>query len=186
MQPLKLLISTPVQPIPRGHGFYQIEEQSLFVQLGGQFDSNRFYSFIDSPLSRFDVDRRGRLLFFEINQARHKWQVVENLSVPEIIEPADIRWLDFRRAIDSPEVLTNKSQSIVKLKFSDVTPHYNYYLAESVILQVDKFQNAVAVIVSDILDDTAGQRIAAFRKELYGQKLPESCSHHNTITAPLS
>jgi hypothetical protein len=166
MSPLQLLVATPLQPIPRGLGFYQIEEQSLFVQLGGIFDTQRFYSYIDSPISRFDIDRRGRLLFFEINAPKQRWQVTDRPLIPQIVEPADIRWLDFRRKIQRPELLTNRTNSVLKLQFSEELPHYNYYL-------------------SAIVNDSAGRKIAAFRRLLNGKVSAVSLSNL-TESAPIT
>jgi len=187
VSPLKLVISTPIQPIPRGFGFFQTEEQSLYVQLGGLFDSRRFYSFIDSPISRFDIDRCGHLLFFEVKAPRNHWRVTNNLTLPESIEPADIRWLGFRLSAESPKLQTNEEYSVLKLQLSDATPKFNYYLADSVIIQVDQSDNAVAIMITEIAEDSAGRKIAEFRRDLRGKTAGISSSSQSyTITFTVS
>jgi len=169
---LNLKISTPIQPIPRGLGFYQIEDECLNVQMGGPFESRRFFSYIDSPISHFDLDKQGRLMFCEISVPRRQWKVADNLVQPRIVEPADIRWLTFRKSIDAPELSTNKELSRLLIKLSDETPQFNYYLADSVILQVGGSNCACGILVNEIVDDSAGRKISAFRRELGGKKTP--------------
>lgn len=187
MSSLKLIVSTPIKPTPNGRGFYQIEERSLYVQIGGLFDTSRFYSFIDSPITRFDIDRKGHLLFLEVNLPRQHWKIQGDLKMPAAIEPADIRWLSFRKKIESPKVLTNKDNSILKLIFSEKEVVYNYYLADSVILQVGSSKEAVAMIVTNIVEDTAGREIAEFRRKMIGRDSQLSHSRRRfTTSATLS
>ncbi len=173
MSSLHLKISTPVQPIPRGLGFYQTEDECLYVQLGGPSDTRRFFSYIDSPVSRFDLDRQGRLMFCEVTIPKRKWQVVDNLEQPAVVEPADIRWLTFRKSIECPELHTNNERSRLLIRLSAEAPKFNYYLADAVILQVDESGRACSILVNEIVEDTAGRKISAFRREL-GEKKPAS------------
>ncbi len=167
---LKVSIATPIQPIPYGCGFYQTEEESLYVQLGGIFGSQRFFSFIDSSISRFDLDRQGRLLFFELACPKRRWQVVEEIAMPEVVEPADIRWLNFRKRIEDPKVFTDKNYSKIIIKLSDEAPVNSYYLSHSIILQVSKNSKASRILINEVIDDTAGKKIAEFRRQLNGKE----------------
>ncbi|HEX2896690.1 MAG TPA: hypothetical protein VHP63_01390, partial [candidate division Zixibacteria bacterium] len=106
MTSLKVRISTPIQPIPRGLGFYQNDEENLHVPIGAASFSRRFFSFIDSANTRFDLDREGRIIFCEITSPKKDWQIVENLNPPTAIEAADIRWVDFRKTIEPPQLFT--------------------------------------------------------------------------------
>jgi len=108
-------------------------------------------------------------MFIELSVPSRQWKIVDILNQPVVIEPADIHWLDFRKSIEPPEVLTNKEHSRLLIKLSDETPKFNYYLADSVILQVGQSGFACGIIVSEIIDDTGGRRIAAFRRELSGK-----------------
>jgi len=162
---LRLRISTPTEPIPPGRGFYQLEEDSLYVQLGLFSARRHFYSFLENDLLRLDLDKTGRLIFFEISLPRRRWPVDETLAAPTVIEPADIRWLEFRDRIPETTLLTNKKRTLLRVGLSDRTPVRNYYLAKEVLLQVDELDRAVAFWVTDIIDDLAGQEIGAFRKK---------------------
>ncbi len=161
---LRLRISTPTEPIQPGRGFYQLEEDALYVQIGLFSAHRHFYSYLENDILRLDLDKTGRLIFFELALPRRRWPVDERLKPPTIIEPADIRWLEFRDAIPETAVLTNKKRSLVRIGLSDREPARNYYLAKEVLLQVDQLDRAVAFWVTDIVDDLAGQEIGAFRK----------------------
>ena len=47
-RPAKLKISAPIEPIPPGRGFYQLEEDSLLVQVGVFDRRRRFFSYLQS------------------------------------------------------------------------------------------------------------------------------------------
>ena len=166
----KLRISTPTGPIPTGRGFYQLEEDALYVQVGLHAGSRPYFSSLESENFRLDMDRHGRLMFIEFTVPRRQWQVEESLHIPSTVEAADIRWLDFREDIVEPAPVTNEAGTVLQLRFNDSQPLYNYYLAESVIAQTDR-ENRLAVIwIYDIVDDLAGQEIGAFRKMIRGKK----------------
>ena len=162
---LRLRISTPAEPIVPGRGFYQLEEDALYVQIG-LFTGNRpFFSYLESEHTRFDIDRNGRLIFIEIALPRRQWPVDPDLKPPEIIEPADIRFLNFRDQFPTPRLATNKRRTRLALLFDDVSPVRNYYLAEHVIARVDQSDHLAAVWIDDIIDDLAGQEIGAARRK---------------------
>ncbi|UCD62610.1 MAG: hypothetical protein JSW34_07515 [Candidatus Zixiibacteriota bacterium] len=162
---IKLNVSSPAEPIPPGRGFYQLEEEALFVQVGVFNRQRRFYSYLEADNLLLEFDRRGRLIFMEVSVPRRLWQTKAELSSPPRVEAADVRWLDFRSHIRSPVILTNGNRSVAKVVLDDNrTDLLNYYLAQSIILQVDGHNRAAAVWVTDIIDDSAGQEIADFRK----------------------
>lgn len=167
---ISLNISTPAEPIAPGRGFYQLEEESLFVQIGPFAAPRRFFSFLDSDGVRMDFDRHGRLIFVELAMPRRRWSVQPRLSPPQIVEAADIRWLNFRDLVARPRVFANDRKTIVKMAFSEVERPLNYYVAESVILQTDQDFGLAALWVTDITDDIAGQEISAFRKIIRGRQ----------------
>lgn len=161
---ISLNISTPSEPIAPGRGFYQLEEEVLFVQVGQFTAHRRFFSYLDSDGIRLDFDRFGRLIFIEIDISRRHWKVRPNLSPPGVVEPADIRWLHFRDAVAVPKLLTNERKTVVKLAFQKVGDSLNYYAAQSVIVQTGSDNSLAAIWITDIVDDVAGQEIGAFRK----------------------
>ncbi|MEA2031740.1 MAG: hypothetical protein U9N55_09145 [candidate division Zixibacteria bacterium] len=162
---IKLRISTPVEPLVTGRGFYQLEDDTLYVQVAPFTDSRRFFSYLESEHIRFDIDNQGRLIFIEVNVPRRQWPVEDNLFIPETAEQADIRWLDFRNQIKDPSLISNQRRTQLLLRFNDFTSSRNFTLAESIIIQVDEQNNLMAVWISDIVDDLAGQEIATFREK---------------------
>jgi len=170
LEALKLKIQTPAGPVFPGRGFYQLEEDALYVQIAPFSRDYRFFSFLESERVRFDLDKDGRLLFFELALARRRWPVDNHFQPPEKAEPAEIRWLDFRDTIIEPKITTNKKRTAVKLLFSGEKPRYNYELADSVILQTNDAAHLIALYVTGIIDDIAGQEIAAFRHAVLKQR----------------
>lgn len=161
---IKLQISTPTEPIPAGRGFYQKEEEGLFVQVG-QFSSPcRFFSYIESDSFRMDIDKNGKLIFMELVIPRKLWLEDETLKAPEIIEAADIRWMDFRKAIASPKFITNISRNILRIKFQENGTALNYYLGENIVAEVNTNKELTSIWITDIIDDVAGKGISKFRK----------------------
>lgn len=171
---LKLNIETPIEPIPPGRGFYQLEEETLFIQIGVFSNHRRFYSFLESEKVSLDFDRMGHLIFAEIRLSRRNWPVSRNLSIPRIAEPADIRWLNFRDNINEPAIETTPDKNILVVRFTNDKPSGNYYLADTVILQVNENKSPVALWIDGIYDDLAGLAMAAFRKKIRGEPLLET------------
>ena len=161
---LETTITPPVDEIPVGRGFYQLEEDTLYVQLAPYDPNHRFFNYLESDLVRFDLDKDGLLLFVEIREARRRWAVVENLNVPHYSQPADIRWLDFRMRLPEARFLTNESHDLLAIEFSDRPAVASYQPAWSVIVDCDDSGCVTRIWFTDIVDDLAGQDIAAFRK----------------------
>ena len=168
---IKLNIETPIEPIPPGRGFYQLEEETLFIQIGAFSSHRRFYSFLESENVSLDFDRTGRLIFAEVRLSRRNWPVSSQLHIPKIAEPADVRWLNFRDTIKEPTIATTPDKNILVVQFSNDKPTGNYYLADTVILQVNENKSPVALWVESIQDDLAGMAMASFRKKVRGEPL---------------
>jgi len=162
----KLQISTPIEPTRPGRGFYQLEEEALYVQVGPFTGRRRFFSYLESEHVRFDIDRKGRLIFVEIDLPRRRWRVDTNVTKPRVVQPADIRWLDFRKNIGNPGVLTNRTRTELMLVFSDAPYTHNFHLADSVIAMVAGENQLAAIWVGDITDDLAGLGLASFRRDM--------------------
>lgn len=161
---LEISIMPPADEIPIGRGFYQLEEDTLYVQLAPYDPAHRFFNYLESDLIRFDLDKHGTLLFVEIREARRRWEVVEDLTVPHYAQPSDIRWLDFRVALPPARFFTNPDHDLLMVEFSDRPTASSYQPAWSVIVDCDDTGSVARVWVTDIVDDLAGQDIAAFRK----------------------
>jgi len=174
LKALKVRISTPTEPILPGRGFYQLEEDSLYVQIGPFSKKRRFFSYLESENVRFDIDRQGRLIFIEVVVAKRHWKAEPGIFPPTVVEAADIRWLNFRARVGDPILVSAGNGTLLLLRFRNSTMLRNYYLAESVVAQVDENNKLAAVWITDIGDDRAGQKIAAFRKKMRGKPEPFS------------
>jgi len=147
-----------------GRGFYQLEEDALYVQIG-MFDPRyRFFSYLESQSVQLELDRQARLIFIEVTQPRRHWEVSDDLQFPQAAEVADLRWLDFRDTIREPRLSTNHSRSLLHVQFSSRLPLRNFYLTRDVIAQLDASDRLAAIWINDIEDDLAGRAIASFRK----------------------
>src|SRR5512138_233 len=163
---LTIRIDTPSDALPPGRGFYQIEEDVLFVPIGRQPQSkSAFFSFLESDTVRMDFDKTGRLLFLEITRPRGSWTVMADPIPPGHVPYADIRWLDFREHIPKPQILTNPERKLACVQFADRPGSSTSSLAESVILEVDDAHTAIRLWITEIVDDLAGKLIAAFRHQ---------------------
>ena len=166
---ITLKISTPTEQLAPGRGFYQLEEDILYVQIGTFSSERKFYSFIESESLRLDIDKSGHLIFLEYKIPRRQWKVDENFILPTDLQPADLRWTDFRERVNDPFVKTNKNKTGICLRFGKYSPEFSFYLADFVFLQTDKSNHLAAIWVDDITDDIAGREIAAFRKKVRGR-----------------
>jgi hypothetical protein len=162
---INLKIESPAGPIPSGRGFYQLDEEILFVQIGLFLNKRKFYSYLESENLLLDIDRNGRLIFIELDLTRRRWIVYKKLTVPKIVEPADIRWYNFRDKISSPKIITNSKNDILKMEFSGNSKPLYYHLADKIIVETTESKNLTAIWIVDIIDDFAGNEIGEFRKK---------------------
>ena len=170
LESITLRISAPTEPLAPGRGFYQLEEDVLFVQIGEFSNEHKFYSYIESDSLRLDIDKQGYLIFIEFNIPRRQWPVDDNFSSPTDLKTADLRWIDFRERVGDPSIITDKKRTRICFRFNNNMPEFSFYLAESVIIQVDNENHLVAIWIDDITDDIGGKEIAAFRKKVRGGK----------------
>jgi hypothetical protein len=161
---LTIRIDAPSDSLPPGRGFYQLEEDILFVPIGRPpRTKTAFFSFLESEIARLDIDTTGRLLFAEISRSRRLWEVIPDLKAPAGAPYADVRWLDFREQFVEPRILTNQKRDVVCIQFADRPDAKALRLADSVILESDADNVAVRLWVTEIVDDLAGRNIAALR-----------------------
>ena len=170
--PLTIRISAPDGELPQSRGFYQLEENALYVPIGVSEKSRHFFSWLESPSLRLDLDKSGRLMFIEVSAGRHTWIVVDDMPTPNEARTADIRWLGFRSTIADPTLLSDWSRSRLLIRFTGSPIRRQYLLADTVVLSVDALDRVVSILVTDIIDDLAGREIARFRKE---QQIQNQC-----------
>jgi len=166
----------PVGQLEPGRGFYQLEEDSLYVQIGNYRKNQHFFSYLESEHVRLDFDRDGRLLFIEVTLPSRRWTVIPDWQAPERTERADIRWLDFRDTIPEPELLTDEKRHRLLLRFQSQSPEHVFLLANSVLLGVSARETVTAIWLTDIVGDLAGREIAAFRRLTAPFELPTPSS----------
>jgi hypothetical protein len=162
---LQIRVSTPTETIPFGRGFYQLEEDALYLPIvypGGE--KNRFFSFLESEYLSLQIDRDGRLIFIEISLPRRRWQAMKTLVPPDTAATGSLRFLDFRRKLSEPSILSDFRRQNVMIRFGPGPAVHNYYLAQNIIAQVDRHDNLAAIWATDITDDIAGQELAAWKK----------------------
>lgn len=166
LEAIKLRIQTPIEWSAPGRGFYQRDEESLYVQVGLFSEQHRFFSYIESQSVRFDLDKDGRLVFIEVSAPRRQWQIDPHFCPPSASVQADIRWLNFRAAVPSPRLLTDSIASRLAIRFGELPPAGSFLLAESIIVEFTRENCLVAIWITDIVDDVAGLKLAAFRRAI--------------------
>ncbi len=166
---LKLKIEPSTREILPGRGFYQIDEDTLYVQIA-QFDlEHRYFSQIKSEVVRLDLDRHGRLLFVEVSKPRTEWPAQKNMPKHGKLTSAEVKWLDFRTEINDPEIITNKDASEICLVFADKRDKKTIQLADSVVISISAENCLNRIWVSDIEDDNGGHKMAKYRKLCRGE-----------------
>ncbi len=162
---IQLRIDTPTGPTKAGRGFYQLDEESLFVQIGLFTEKKHFFNYLENEIVLFDLDRMGQLIFIEIFKAKRHWSVDEKLTAPKGAEVADIRWLNFREKLPEAEIKTDTNSKIVKIEFKENSAPLNYIAAESVIVETDQSHLLTAVWITSYDEDAGGQNIKRFRRK---------------------
>jgi len=159
-----LKVSPPTGPVKPGRGFYQLEEDALYVAVAGYPDPAKFFSYLESDTVRFDLDTKARLMTLEVTLPRRQWPVDRVMTYPMRATPADIRWIDFRQMMTEPKLFTDQKRLNLMIRFSENKPAASHYLADKLFCQIDADQQLIAIWVTDIIDDLAGQELSAFRK----------------------
>lgn len=163
--PLKALEikMTPTDRLPRGRGFYQLEEETLFLPVEYTDGDRRYFSCLESSLVTIHLDRTGRLIFIELNLPRRRWRIRPDLIAPEAARPADIRFCDIRSTFVDPTVLCDHHGRHLMIRFNRGPAIHNFRMADNLIAQVDRRNLLTALWVSDIIDDFAGRELASWR-----------------------
>ena len=161
---LQVKITTPTGPIPAGRGFYQLEEEALYLPIIHPSHDRHFFSYLDSETVSLQFDREGRLIFIEIPVPRRRWHLRQNLVHPEKADAADVRFLDFRSSFAPPTLICSQYRNQLLIRFQRGPAEHNYYLAENLIAQVTSANELAAIWAFEIVDDIAGKEISAWRR----------------------
>ncbi len=167
----EIQIRTPAGDLPSGRGFYQLEEESLYLPIE-YHDQKRFYSYLDSETVSLHLDRAGRLIFIEVDLPRRRWDIKENFVPPEIIKPGEARFLDFRKTMAKPKAFCDSNRENLLILFDKQPAEHNISLARNIIAQITSDGFLTAIWASDFTDDMAGREIASWRRSIHKSRLP--------------
>lgn len=172
-------VKTPAEISLFSRGFYQVEEDCLYVPV---YPAGTFYSYVDAKrvdkstgddsgdMSRvhfsFDIDREGRLLFIKVSTPRRFWKIKDKMDLPAPLESADLRFLTFRASVGGAGIFYSPAQSTVFLRLNQDKIANTYMVTDNIIAGVSPNNFLAALWVSDITEDRAAQNMAQWRKEL--------------------
>jgi len=157
---VKIIVTTPADQQPICRGFYQVEEDSLYVPF---YPGGSFFSFLDSPQVAFDVDRTGRLLFIQVHVPRHGWITRDNLVPPATKEAAEMHLRGFREKLPAARLETPPDRSWLRIVFADDSATRPCIIAENLICEILDRRSLAAVWIMSIEDDRAARGMAAWR-----------------------
>jgi len=159
--------SENMEIIPSGRGFYQLEEEVLYIPVEYPNNQKRFYSYLDSETISLQLDRAGRLIFIEVNIPRRRWSIKESFVSPESANSVEARFQDFRASLVDPKVFCDKNKNELLILFDNQPAKENIFLAENLIAQITSSGLLTTIWVSDIVDDMAGREIASWRHSIH-------------------
>jgi hypothetical protein len=158
-----VVIKTPAPQQSVSRGFYQVEEDCLYIPI---YPGGKFYSFLDSPQAVFDIDNKGRLLFLKVLIPRRNWVIHKSLKAPTAAGSADIRFLGFRNSLPNIILETSRQKSWLRLVFERCDKMSAYAAAENLIFEITPNKELAAVWITNIEDDRGARGMAAWRKKL--------------------
>lgn len=168
--PPRIVIQTPAPELRFSRGFYQVEEDSLYVPF---YPARTFFSYLDSDQVSLQTDNKGQLVFLQLLLPRASWNVTPKPACPEATVTADIRLLDFREQLPKVTVETTADKSTVRLAFAAASTTAAYRLTDSVMCEVTPDARLAAFWITEIEDDRAAAGMAAWRKQMKtGTTLP--------------
>lgn len=166
----ELKLDPPITDVPLGRGFYQLEEESLYLPVEYPGEQKRFYSYLDSKKVSLHLDRDGRLLFVEISLPRRRWEVIDNFVPPERAGSTRARFINFRQIMNEPAIFCDYNRENILIIFGQRPASQNVYLAENIIGQISTDGYLTALWATDFTDDIAGRAISAWRRSVHGKR----------------
>lgn len=158
---LRVALKTPKEPSRICRGFYQVEEDLLYVPL---HPPGTFYSYLDSEQLKFDIDNSGRLLFITVQTPRHAWNIVNQAEPPLVSEAADIRFLDFRDRLPPAILETPADHAWLHLTFDKDNHATPCRIAKDLIFEITEASTLASIWILAMEDDRAARGMAAWRK----------------------
>ncbi len=161
--PPRIVIQTPATEPRFSRGFYQVEEDALYVPL---HPARPFFSYLDSERLSLQTDNRGQLVFLQLMLPRVGWIVHPTLAWPATPLTADIRLLDFREQLPEVQVETSPDRSLVRIFFDTGAQTTAYRLTETLTGEITPDARLTAIWIWGIEDDRAAAKMAAWRKKM--------------------
>ncbi len=163
-EPIRIRVFPPTGPLPPGRGFYQLEEDALYFQVGGFTKPLPFFSYLESETVRFDINRRGRLIFVEVSLPRRQWQVESDFELPKASDQARILFLDFRQQTKQPRIKTDLTRESLRLEYETNGGTHTFQVSANLYLAVNNAGHLASVTMTSLTDDLAGQELTSFRR----------------------
>ena len=73
-----------------------------------------------------------------------------------------------------PEIITDSPRSRVNLRFLESDSWRWFMPADSILMQITSTGHLASIWITNIIDDLAGQEIAAFRKQVLRDTAPRT------------
>jgi hypothetical protein len=159
----RLTIQTPAAVSRSSRGFYQVEEDALYVPF---YPARPFFSYLDSDQLSLQTDNKGQLIFLQLTCPRAGWAIDPALTWPEIPLTADIRLLEFRDQLPEVRVMASPDKSLVRIAFATDVETVAYRLTENATCEVTPDARLAAIWIGRIEDDRAAAGMAAWRKQM--------------------
>jgi hypothetical protein len=174
---IRVSVKAPAAVQPVSRGFYQVEEDILYVPV---VPGGKFYSFLDSDGIVLDIDRSGRLLFIQIRIPRHQWHTRKSLRPPAAYTTADVRFLNFRDTLPPVLIETNARTSILRLTFAAEKSSAAFAIADNLLIETTAAQTLKSIWILSLDDDRAAQGMAAWRKAV-GKEMKHRQDTRDTV-----
>jgi hypothetical protein len=163
---IKVATKTPAAHQYVSRGFYQVEEDSLYVPL---YPGGKFFSYLDCDQVIFDIDSHGRLLFIQVLTPRHQWYIHDNLIPPIGLDSIDLHFRGFRENLPPARLETPPDRSCLYIGFDRDRTAVRYRLAKNLMVAVTRNATLAGIWITAIEDDRAARAMSAWRKDLKNQ-----------------
>lgn len=159
----QVIVDTPAENKTFSRGFYQVEEESLYVPL---YPGGKFFSYLDSPQMTLDIDNCGRLLFIKLLVSRQDWKTVKKFTPPQATASASIRFIDFRQRFSMVGIECCPNKSSIHLFFDNQTELSSYHLSDDIIVDITANNCLAGFWIKTVVDDRAAREMSRWRKAI--------------------
>jgi len=161
--PVRLKLITPAENHIHSRGFYQEEEESLYVPL---YPGGRFFSYLDGDNIRLDIDNKGRLLFLSLNIPRRRWIKVPRLRFPAVPGSASMKIINFRDRLPRARIYSSLNIQNLHISLFKEPVENTYQLTPSLLIETGTNNNLTGFWIKGVEEDRAALKMAAWRKHM--------------------